>query len=142
MATYPMAIANSYRSLLLSTLTLLWLATARAGAQSLELSSRLPRDPLTVQGQSGGIVDSKDCGYIAPAPNQVLTLTSRLDYLRLSLQSTGGQPTLLVEGPGGRFAAWPIASLAVTLKSPASGFPAAMPSTLAIAAAIGIASHW
>ncbi|BAZ44299.1 hypothetical protein NIES4102_13070 [Chondrocystis sp. NIES-4102] len=54
-----------------------------------------------IQGQSGGLVDSKGCGFIASSPNYEMNLEQRIDYLRLTVQTTGGQPTLLVLGPRG-----------------------------------------
>ncbi len=53
----------------------------------------------TIQGQSGGTVDSKGCGFIATSPNHVMNLTKRVDYMRLTVKAAGGQPTLLVVGP-------------------------------------------
>ena len=55
-----------------------------------------------VRGKSGGEVDSKDCGYIAPHPNHVINLMQRTDYLRVSLQANDGEPTLLIVGPEAR----------------------------------------
>lgn len=57
---------------------------------------------MTVRGRSGGQTKS-DCGFIPGAPSQHLRLTEALPYLRLSVQSPKGQPTLLVDGPSGRF---------------------------------------
>jgi hypothetical protein len=53
-----------------------------------------------IQGKTGGGVDSKDCGYIGTQPNHILNLMERIDYLRVSLQANGGEPTLLIFGPG------------------------------------------
>lgn len=53
-----------------------------------------------IKGQSGGSVDSQGCGFIATRPNYELNLKQRIDYLRLTVQATGGEPTLLVLGPG------------------------------------------
>lgn len=53
-----------------------------------------------IKGKSGGIVNSKDCGYIDTKPTHILNLMQRIDYLRISLQANGGQPTLLILGPG------------------------------------------
>jgi hypothetical protein len=53
-----------------------------------------------IKGQSGGSVDSQGCGFIATSPNYEMKLEQRIDYMRLTVQSTGGQPTLLVLGPG------------------------------------------
>jgi hypothetical protein len=53
-----------------------------------------------VKGVSGGSINSQDCGYIAQSPNHVLNLRQKVDYLRVNLQSSSGQPTLLILGPG------------------------------------------
>ncbi|MGV2828831.1 hypothetical protein [Myxosarcina sp. GI1(2024)] len=59
----------------------------------------------TIRGQSGGTIDSKGCGFIANTPNYTLSIAQRVDYMRLKVQASGGQPTLLVLGPkpGDRF---------------------------------------
>lgn len=67
----------------------------------LQINSNFQPDPLTVRGTSGGAKGS-DCGNIATAPNQVIQVTQSLPYLRLSVESAG-QPTLLIDGPSGRF---------------------------------------
>ncbi len=72
-----------------------------AQAQVVQLTPKFQPDPLVVRGTSGG-AKSSDCGNIAAAPNQVIQVTESLPYLRLSVQSDG-QPTLLINGPGGRF---------------------------------------
>ena len=81
---------------------LLATAAGKVVGQTLVVSSNA-NEPLSVQGRSGGSVDSKDCGFISTAPNQVINVTNRLSYMRLSVQGAGGEPTLLVDGPGGRF---------------------------------------
>ena len=89
----------------LSTALAMGLLAAAAGkvvGQTLVVSSN-SNEPLSVQVRSGGSVDSKDCGFINTAPNQVINVTNRLNYMRLSVQGAGGEPTLLVDGPGGRF---------------------------------------
>jgi hypothetical protein len=58
-------------------------------------------DPLVVNGISGGKVPS-NCGNIGDTPHQVIQLNQPLPYLRLTVNSPG-QPTLLIDGPGGRF---------------------------------------
>lgn len=58
-------------------------------------------EPLIVNGKSGGEKKS-NCGNIATAPNQVIQITDPLPYLRLTVESPG-KPTLLIDGPGGRF---------------------------------------
>ena len=77
-------------------------ATAGKSVGQMVVSSN-SNEPLSVQVRSGGSVDSKDCGFISTAPNQVINVTNRLNYMRLSVQGAGGEPTLLVDGPGGRF---------------------------------------
>lgn len=67
----------------------------------LKINPNFQPDPLVVRGTSGGAKTS-DCGNIAAKPNQVIQVTKPLPYLRLSVQSDG-QPTLLIQGPGGRF---------------------------------------
>ena len=52
-----------------------------------------------IEGQSGGSTDSQGCGYIADRPNHQMNLSQRIDYMRLTVQTDGGQPTLLVLGP-------------------------------------------
>jgi hypothetical protein len=58
-------------------------------------------DPLILTGQSGG-QNSSNCGNISKLPNQVLQLTESMSYLKLRVEGSG-QPTLLIDGPGGRF---------------------------------------
>ncbi|MEM1369626.1 MAG: hypothetical protein AAGG02_16760 [Cyanobacteria bacterium P01_H01_bin.15] len=72
-------------------------------AQTIELPASLKSDSLALDGESGGKVDSKDCGFISKSPTQVLAVRDRLDFLRLKVKSQGGQPTLLIKGPSGRF---------------------------------------
>lgn len=53
----------------------------------------------TIQGNSGGPVDSKNCGFVAASPSYTFSLSERIDYMRMLVQANGGQPTLLVIGP-------------------------------------------
>jgi hypothetical protein len=53
-----------------------------------------------INGVSGGNVQTSDCGYIANQANYTLNLSQKVDYLKVNLQTTGGQPTLLIVGPG------------------------------------------
>ena len=78
---------------------------ASAYAQIVSISPSFKPDPLVVNGKSGGTVKS-NCGNIATAPNQVIQVTESVPYLRFTVES-GGQPTLLIEGPGGRFCVLP-----------------------------------
>ena len=58
-----------------------------------------------IRGQSGGSIDSQGCGFIDVTPNHEMNVNQRIGYMRLTVQATGGQPTLLVLGPnlGDRF---------------------------------------
>ncbi|MBF2066246.1 MAG: hypothetical protein IGS39_17780 [Calothrix sp. C42_A2020_038] len=70
-------------------------------AQQVKISPNFKPDPITLTGTSGGS-NRSNCGSIAPKPNQVIQITESLPYLRLTVEGSG-QPTLLIEGPGGRF---------------------------------------
>jgi ABC-type uncharacterized transport system permease subunit len=72
-----------------------------AETPSLQITSKLQLDPLILNGKSGGSVKS-DCGNIPNAPSQIIQVSESLPYLRLTVDSPG-QPTLLIDGPGGRF---------------------------------------
>ena len=76
-------------------------AATLAEVPVLTINPKFQPDPLVVHGTSGG-EKSSDCGNIAATPNQVIQVTQALPYLHLSVQSAG-QPTLLINGPGGRF---------------------------------------
>jgi hypothetical protein len=58
---------------------------------------------MTTQGQSGGGVNSNDCGFVPSTPQETIQVTEKVNYLRLSVESGSGNPTLLVDGPDGRF---------------------------------------
>ncbi|MBH8576424.1 hypothetical protein I8752_26230 [Nostocaceae cyanobacterium CENA369] len=72
-----------------------------AETPSIQITSKLQSDPLILNGKSGGSVKS-DCGNIPNAPSQIIQVSESLPYLRLTVDSPG-QPTLLIDGPGGRF---------------------------------------
>jgi hypothetical protein len=79
----------------------LFLGSDRAlGIPSLELGNNFQDE--TVSGQTGGSVNSKDCGAISSQPNQVIYVKERIDYMKLSVRANGGQPTLLIYGPTDR----------------------------------------
>ena len=86
--------------------TALVMAVAASGlaySQPLPIAPGFKPDPQLLKGTSGGSKNS-DCGYITESPSQVINVTKALPYLRLSVQSAG-QPTLLIDGPSGRFCA-------------------------------------
>ena len=74
---------------------------AHSKAPVIELTPGFNADPLAVSGKSGGQKATLDCGKIAAAPNHEIKMTQDFQYLRFSVQSAG-QPTLLIEEPGGR----------------------------------------
>ncbi|MGL5835197.1 MAG: hypothetical protein ACRC1Z_18495 [Waterburya sp.] len=59
----------------------------------------LSQEGKTIEGLSGGSTDSHGCGFIPNSPSYKMNLKTRIDYLRFTVKSTGGQPTLLVVGP-------------------------------------------
>jgi hypothetical protein len=66
-----------------------------------KIKNPLDIDPITLTGISGGLIKT-DCGHISTTPSQVIEVTESLPYLQLRVESEG-QPTLLIDGPGGRF---------------------------------------
>ncbi|MGB3536265.1 MAG: hypothetical protein WBA13_22455 [Microcoleaceae cyanobacterium] len=69
----------------------------------------LPGQPVSASGTSGGTVNSGNCGYIANSPNHTIEVTEDLPYWRITVQTTGS-PTLLIQGPAGRYCVLPQAS--------------------------------
>jgi hypothetical protein len=67
----------------------------------IQISSKLNPDPLVINGTSAGTAQS-DCGHITNKPNQIIQVKNPLPYLRLTLEGDG-KPTMLIDGPGGRF---------------------------------------
>jgi hypothetical protein len=76
-----------------------------AQTPTIQISRNFQPDPLVLNGKSGGTVKS-NCGNITTEPNQVIQVTESLPYLRLTVESQG-KPTLLIDGPGGRFCVMP-----------------------------------
>ncbi|MFN6483993.1 MULTISPECIES: hypothetical protein [unclassified Nostoc] len=72
-----------------------------AQTPTIQINRNLQPDPLILNGKSGGTVKS-NCGNISTEPSQVIQVTESLPYLRLTVESQG-KPTLLIDGPGGRF---------------------------------------
>lgn len=62
---------------------------------------------VAIEGNSGGSINSKDCGFIASSPHHTMRVNQRMDYMRLTVKAKGGQPTLLIVEPktGRRFCA-------------------------------------
>ena len=93
------------------------IALCLASAQQVLADRRTlsPGASVTLSGTSGGSADSGDCGWTAPAPNHVLDVTEDLLNLRITVQ-TGGAPTLLIEGPAGRYCILPETASGSTLQ--------------------------
>ncbi|MEH2174896.1 hypothetical protein [Nostoc sp.] len=72
-----------------------------AQTPTIQINRNSQPDPLILNGKSGGTVKS-NCGNITTEPSQVIQVTESLPYLRLTVESKG-KPTLLIDGPGGRF---------------------------------------
>jgi hypothetical protein len=72
-----------------------------AQTPKVQINRNFQPDPLVLNGKSGGTVKS-NCGNITTEPSQVIQVTESLPYLRLTAESQG-KPTLLIDGPGGRF---------------------------------------
>ena len=72
-----------------------------AQTPNVQINRAFQPDPLVLNGKSGGTVKS-NCGNISTEPSQVIQVTESLPYLRLTVESQG-KPTLLIDGPGGRF---------------------------------------
>ncbi|MEN9518766.1 MAG: hypothetical protein RLZZ381_1354 [Cyanobacteriota bacterium] len=62
-------------------------------------NATLAQNNKTIEGLSGGSTDSQGCGFIADSPSYKINLSQRIDYMRLTVEAAGGQPTLLVVGP-------------------------------------------
>lgn len=53
-----------------------------------------------VQGKTGGNINSGDCGYIANKPNHVINLMQPVYSLKIRVEASQGNPSLLILGPG------------------------------------------
>ncbi|MFP4133072.1 MAG: hypothetical protein ACLFQP_06290 [Halothece sp.] len=97
-----------YTFLITTTLfTILFgLTTTRSLAESISVNGNLS-EPITRDVTSGGEVDSSDCGFISETPEQVIEVTEKMNYMRMSLEGASSKATLLVEGPDGRFCILP-----------------------------------
>lgn len=93
-------------SIAITLLTILALGTPTFGQPIPPLNPGFA-EPLTRQGTSGGPENSGDCGFISPQPNYVVQVQEPINYFSLQVKTAGGTPTLLVEGPSGRFCLLP-----------------------------------
>jgi hypothetical protein len=83
----------------LVTASILLLNLENALANNDFTNATLSQESKTIEGLSGGSTDSHGCGFIPDNPSYKMNLKTRIDYLRFTVESTGGQPTLLVLGP-------------------------------------------
>lgn len=90
---------------LLSTTLLLVLFSPSVLAETLTITPN-PFSVQEIQGVSGGTINSEGCGYIRENPNQVIDLPQDMDYLKISVITTEGSPTLVIDGPSGRTCAF------------------------------------
>ena len=85
---------------------------SQAQSNSITVNSSIAKDPLVVEGTSGGRAIAKEItqtentatgycdGYVRPQPNHVLELESFFESLRLEVESPA-DTTILIKGPGG-----------------------------------------
>ncbi|PMB46215.1 hypothetical protein CEN41_06265 [Fischerella thermalis CCMEE 5330] len=92
-------------SVLALTASLLLTNAKSVMAETVTINPDFQPDPMVLNGKSGG-PKSSDCGKISATPNQIIQVTKPLPYLKLAVTSNG-KPTLLIEGPGGRFCVLP-----------------------------------
>jgi hypothetical protein len=96
---------KTFRPLTLVTATLamclVFNQTSLAETPVIQINNNLQKDPTVVNGMAGGTVKS-NCGNITTKPSQVIQIKQSLPYLRLTVESPG-KPTLLIDGPGGKF---------------------------------------
>ena len=84
------------------TMTFLVNSVTKVNSQPIGIDLKFDTKTQTIQGRTGGPINSKGCGYIASSPNHVINIPKRVDYMRLTVQASGGQPTLLVKGPSSK----------------------------------------
>jgi hypothetical protein len=101
MKTVPKTLLTS----LLLTTTLVGINLDQVKAETINLTTNSPLSTIVLNGNSSGSLDSKDCGFINGSPNHVLNIQERIDYMRVTVKGQGGQTTLLIDGPAGRFCA-------------------------------------
>lgn len=88
------------KTIVLLALTLSCLSAIPAASKPIQIGAR--SNVNTIQGRSGGNINSRGCGFISKQPSQVINVTERINYMKVSVSSSAGQATLLIEGPNGR----------------------------------------
>ena len=79
-----------YYFLTTTTLAVTFLVTNMMKVDSKPLGINLKFDTKTqtIQGSTGGPINSKGCGYMASSPNHVINIPKRVDYMRLTVQAS------------------------------------------------------
>ncbi len=95
-------------------LTMILAAAGAVRSQPLQIAPGFP-EPLSVSGVSGGPNNSGDCGFVGQAPNHVIEVTQDLPYWRIAVQ-TAGAPSLMIQGPRGRFCVLPANAATATVE--------------------------
>lgn len=103
------------RQILTTGLTAIALGLTLAQPAFADRRAISPGASVTLSGTSGGTSNSGDCGWIAAEPNLVLDVTEDLLNMRITVQ-TAGAPTLLIEGPAGRYCVLPETASGSTLQ--------------------------
>ncbi|MEL6458445.1 MAG: hypothetical protein AAFQ91_09370 [Cyanobacteria bacterium J06621_15] len=85
------------------TISLIFASLQSVKAETVKIGADFQPDPLTISGKSGGF-EKSNCGNISKTPSQILEVSESLPYLRLTVESKG-KPTLLIDGPEGKFCA-------------------------------------
>ncbi|OCR00230.1 hypothetical protein BCD67_21310 [Oscillatoriales cyanobacterium USR001] len=93
------------RGIIPITLAIILASAGVVRSQPLQIAPGF-QEPLSVSGQSGGSKNSGNCGNIAPTPNLVIQVGEDLPYWRIKVEAAGA-PTMLIEGPTGRFCVLP-----------------------------------
>ncbi len=94
-----------FGSIAILALVMILTAADTVQSQPLQIAPGF-REPLSISGVSGGPNNSGDCGFVAQGPNQVIEVTQDLPYWRIAVQ-TAGAPSLMIQGPRGRFCVLP-----------------------------------
>jgi hypothetical protein len=93
------------RGIIPITLAIILASAVPVRSQPLQISPGF-KEPLSVNGESGGPNNSGDCGNIASEPNLTIQIGEDIPYWRIKVQ-TAGAPTMLIQGPAGRFCVLP-----------------------------------
>ena len=105
---------QGFGSIVTLALPMILAAAGAVRSQPLQIGPGFP-EPLNVSGVSGGPNNSGDCGFVSQGPIQVIEVTQDLPYWRIAVQ-TAGAPSLMIQGPRGRFCVLPANAAATTVE--------------------------